>query len=108
MLRISGSEIGGVQTWTLCGQLTGPWVDTLQKEWQWCRQQSPHLRVILDLSDVTFIDEAGEALLREMGRQGVEFVAKGIETRHILDNLAAREKPQLRRYLVPPGEGGCF
>jgi hypothetical protein len=108
MLRISGSEIGGVQKWTLCGQLAGPWVGTLQKEWQFRRQQSPNARTILDLSDVTFIDEAGEKLLREMGDQGVEFVAKGIETRHILDNLAARERPQLRRYLGPRGEGGCF
>ncbi len=108
MLRISSGEIGGVQKWTLCGHLAGPWVGALRAEWQRLRRESPEARALLDLSDVTFIDEAGEGLLREMGDQGAEFVAKGIETCHILENLAARERPQLRRFLGSKADGGCW
>jgi hypothetical protein len=107
MLRISSSENGGVQKWTLCGHLAGPWVSALESEWQRLQRESPGLRAILDLSDVTFIDEAGERLLREMRDQAVEFVAKGVETRHILENLAERERPQLRRFLRPWEDTGC-
>ncbi|HWC96722.1 MAG TPA: hypothetical protein VG456_08230 [Candidatus Sulfopaludibacter sp.] len=107
MFKLCSSEIGGVPKWTLCGQLAGPWVDALRAEWQRQRRESPSRRAILDLSDVTFIDETGEVLLREMQEHGVEFVAKGIDTRHILENLAARERPQLRRFLGPARDGGC-
>jgi len=44
---------------------------------------------VVDLSDVTFIDEAGESLLSEMKSAGVTFVAAGVETKHLLENLKA-------------------
>ena len=48
----------------------------------------------MDLSDVTFIDGSGEELLSEMRTEGVEFVAAGVETRHLLEHLkAAGETP---------------
>lgn len=107
MLRISSCETGGCQRWILCGQLAGAWVDALDREWRSRRTEPSGLRAVIDLTDVTFIDEAGEVLLRELRNQGVEFVAKGIDTRHILENLAIRDRPQLRRYLGPPGDEGC-
>jgi hypothetical protein len=107
MLRITSSADDITQRWTLCGQLAGPWVGELKEEWAFRRRQAPGLRPVIDLSDVTFIDESGEALLREMQRQHVEFVARGVETRHILENLAARERPQVRRFLGSFKDGGC-
>jgi hypothetical protein len=97
MLRIIRDDIA--QRWTLCGQLAGPWVGELKEEWNLRHRESPSLHPLVDLSDVTFIDEPGEELLREMQNQGVKFVARGVETQYILDNLAARERPQLRRFL---------
>ncbi len=107
MLRITSSVDAPGPKWTLWGQLAGPWVAELREEWMCLRRESPDGRLLVDLSDVTFIDEAGEELLREMRDRGVEFVAKGVETRHILENLATREKPQLRRFLGPSKYGGC-
>jgi hypothetical protein len=107
MLRIISSRETGSQRWILCGQLAGPWVTELHEQWMCQRRESPNLLPLLDLSDVTFIDEAGAGLLREMRSQGVRFVAKGVETRHLLDNLAQREKPELRRFFGQPGERGC-
>ena len=68
----------------LCGQLAGPWVEELRGCWNHARGASPLERQVVDLSDVTFIDEAGEQLLSEMHGAGVEFVAAGVETKHLL------------------------
>jgi hypothetical protein len=47
---------------------------------------------VVDLSDVTFIDERGEMLLSKMRGDGAEFVATGVETKHMLENLNGRQK----------------
>jgi hypothetical protein len=54
---------------------------------------------VVDLSDVTFIDEDGERLLSEMRGAGVEFVATGIETKHLLQHLKSRGERPLRRLI---------
>ena len=92
MLRISYS-----QQWTLCGQLAGPWVQELRSCWKHARRAAAGSGAVVDLSDVTFIDEDGERLLAEMRRAGVEFVATGVETKHLLQNLKSRGERPLRR-----------
>ena len=92
MLRISYS-----QRWTLCGQLAGPWVQELRSCWQHVRRVTAGSAAMVDLSDVTFIDENGESLLSEMRSAGVQFVATGVETKHLLQNLKGRGERALRR-----------
>ena len=108
MLRICYSDIGGGQQWNLCGQLAGPWVEELRSCWQHARKIAPRSHAVMDLSDVTFIDESGESLLSEMRTDGVEFIARGVETRHTLDNLKANGERPLRRLVEhltsPPAE----
>ena len=91
MLRISytdaGPQSGSQQRWNLCGRLAGPWVDELRTLWQYARKAAPATRAIVDLRDVTFIDQNGENLLSEMNSDGVVFVAAGIETKYLLENL---------------------
>jgi hypothetical protein len=97
MLRIfySQNEAGG--KWTLCGQLAGPWVQELRACWQQAPRSAIPSRAMVDLTDVTFIDEIGETLLGEMRGVGVEFVAAGVETQYLLDNLKAVGERPLRR-----------
>ena len=102
MLRISYLNTGAEQRWKLCGQLAGAWVDELRSCWQFARTTAPRASAVLDLSDVTFIDEAGERLLADMRTAGAEFLAAGVETRHLLDNLKANGEKPLRRII-----GGC-
>jgi hypothetical protein len=52
---------------------------------------------VIDLSDVTLIDENGEGLLGELRDEGAEFVARGVYTKHLLENLKSREERQFRR-----------
>ena len=84
MLRISHSETELGERWTLCGQLRGPWVQALRSCWQ----HAPALHAVVDLSEVTFIDKSGERLLSDMRDAGVEFIATGVETKHLLENLS--------------------
>jgi ABC-type transporter Mla MlaB component len=97
MLRVAYSDTTGSQRWTLCGRLTGPWVDELRTLWRQLRERAPRAGAIVDLSQVTFVDEAGEALLAEMQSAGSEFIARGVENKHLLESLNNQTERALRR-----------
>jgi anti-anti-sigma regulatory factor len=101
VLRITQSEKNDKQRWTLCGQLTGPWVAELRALFESHRHAAKGVHTVVDLSDVTFIDENGEKLLLEMRRTGAEFVAGGVATKHLLKNLGTRGERPLRRCIAP-------
>lgn len=96
MLRICYSSTS-LERWTLCGQLAGPWVQELRACWEQARRTEAASGSVIDLSDVTFIDESGERLLSDMRNAGVAFVATGIETRHLIENLKTKGERTLRR-----------
>ncbi len=106
MLRITHLRTETEQRWTLCGRLTRPWVAELRTSWERCQQNGDLARIVVDLSDVTFIDESGEKLLSEMGRDGAEFVACGVETKDLLQNLKGNGERPLRRCIGP--HGACY
>jgi hypothetical protein len=101
MLKIIKSGTATEQRWTLCGKLAGPWVAVLRSSWERARQEGS--KSVVDLREVTFIDESGEGLLRNMRREGAEFVASGVDTKDVLENLATPEKRSLRKSLGHPG-----
>jgi hypothetical protein len=94
MLRISYSNSAEGQHWNLCGRLAGPWVDELRSFWRHTRDAVAASRAVMDLSDVTFIDPNGEKLLSEMSGEGVAFVARGVETKHLIEHLKSAEERQ--------------
>src|ERR1051326_8238655 len=99
MLRVSHPDNAEGQRWSLCGHLAGPWVGELRTCWRYARNRAPRSRAIVDLSDVTFIDEAGEGLLSEMQSAGTEFIAAGVENKHLLANLKGKRKRPLRKLI---------
>ena len=103
MLRINYVQTDAERRWTLCGQLRGPWVDELAGCWRQLRGNQASSRSVIDLTDVTFIDESGERLLAEMRANGVEFVAAGVDTKHLLDELKGQGARPLRRFIAPCG-----
>jgi len=98
MLRITQSVTEKGQTWTLCGQLSGPWVLELQKTWEQRRVERGS--DVIDLSDVTSIDERGESLLRRMKKDGARFLARGVEMKEILTRLGSDSNPTLGKSLA--------
>jgi len=97
MLRFSFYQSSAEQHWVLCGQLSGPWVDELRSVWRRMRHQLPPEHILVDLRDVTFIDEAGEQLLGEMKCGGAAFVATGVEHKDLVANLNCGGRSAVRR-----------
>jgi hypothetical protein len=106
MFRVSYSDTADGERWSLCGRLAGPWVDEFRSCWQRGRERAPGARAVVDLREVTFIDEAGERLLAEMEALGVEFVTAGVENNDVIASLRTRVTPPLRRTLEDPCAGG--
>ena len=97
MLRIINRATANEERWILCGQLVGPWVAELRSNWDQVHNRSRDRRYLIDLSDVTLIDECGEGLLGELMDEGAEFMAKGVYTKHLLENLKCKEEGPFQR-----------
>ena len=84
MFRACYSDTADTQRWSLHGRLAGPWVDELRACWKQARERAPQARAIVDLKEVTSIDQAGEKLLAEMRGAGAKLIATGVEHQHLL------------------------
>ena len=87
MLRITVHDNQESLCFQLEGRLTGPWLRELEACWQstLAQQRKPILRV--DLTGVTFIDDAGKTCLAAMHRQGAELVAADCLTKEIVAEI---------------------
>lgn len=90
MLRITIDETSTAKRWILQGRLVGLWVSELRRAWKKTHRPENSPPCVVDLSDVTFIDEKGVRLLRAMSKQGAQFVATGIYIRHVLQERCER------------------
>ena len=93
MLRITMHDNQESLTFQLEGRLAGAWVKEVDQCWQSAlvHHRKPILRV--DLTDVTFIDDAGKACLAAMHRQGAELVAADCLTRAIVAEITCSSLP---------------
>ncbi len=93
MLRITVHDNPHTFTFQLEGRLTGPWLSELEECWKTTlnQQRKPILRI--DLTEVTFIDNAGKACLATLHRQGAELVAADCLTRDIVAEIIQETKP---------------
>jgi hypothetical protein len=98
MLKIIISETPTEERWTLQGRLTAPWVRELRTSWRKKHHAVDGRACIVDLNEITLIDKSGEHCLRILMHDGAEFIASGVYTRHVLDNLAARSKRSLSSF----------
>jgi anti-anti-sigma regulatory factor len=87
MLRFSYFRSEDGEEWNLSGEISGAWVYDVRAVWRRIRHYTRPRQALVNLKEVTFIDEAGEQLLAEMQREGADFVTAGIEHEHLLANL---------------------
>ena len=91
MLKINFSETPTEERWILHGRLTTPWVHELRACWKKNHRAEGVRACVFDLNEVTFIDKSGERLLRMLARGGVQFIARGLYTKQVLDQVTASE-----------------
>jgi hypothetical protein len=89
MLKIDFSETPKEERWILHGRLTMPWVQELEACWNKTHRRDVARVCIVDLKQVTFIDKCGERLLRMLAIGGAQFTARGMYTKHILEEITA-------------------
>lgn len=87
MLRITIVETATEQRWTLEGRLVQPWVDELKASWKNRHRPQNGRTCTVDLSQITCIDNSGLRLLRTMSKEGTHFIATGIYTKHVVEQL---------------------
>jgi outer membrane protein TolC/ABC-type transporter Mla MlaB component len=94
MLRITTETKRGHLTLNVEGRLAGPWVAALEQCWRELRTASPHQKFRINLCGVSFIDDAGKMLLKEMHRLGGELTAEGCLNQAIVREIIGADAKQ--------------
>jgi hypothetical protein len=90
VLKITRTETPVEEKWILQGRLVGLWVSELRRCWKKTHRADKNLKCIVDLNEVTFIDEKGERLLRTMSKEGAQLMATGMYIKHVLQQRCGR------------------
>jgi hypothetical protein len=91
MLRIAIRSTQEQDTWILEGRLAGQVVNELTASWRQ-RHERASRKSVVNLVDVTSVDERGEQALMAMMMDGAEFVVRGVYTKGLLESLSERCK----------------
>ena len=90
MLKITTHSESTLDILELEGRLAGAWIQELKECWRQAASADHEIRVVLN--QVTFIDDAGRALLAAMHRAGVKLEATGCMTKAVIAEIVRGEK----------------
>ena len=91
MLRITTDTKRTKTVLTIEGRIAGPSVATVEQCWRELIAASPKQKYVVNLCGVSFIDNSGKMLLREMHRLGAELQAEGCLNQAIVDEIASND-----------------
>lgn len=86
MLKITTTHEPQALRLVLEGRLVGPWLNELEQAWR-SISDSIHVRRIVDLTGVTYIEENGRTVLSRMWREGAELIATGCCNKAIVEHI---------------------
>jgi anti-anti-sigma regulatory factor len=95
MLKITTQTDAGTTIVKLDGKLTSPWTDELDRYWRDV-PGSQRKQVLVDLTEVTFIDTDGKALLTQMWEQGARLRTAGCLNTSILEEITEIDREESR------------
>lgn len=93
MLKISMIESPRRCRLVLEGGLVEPWVAELLGEYAKAKEHLAGRELVIDLTNLTAVSEAGEDVLLELMEDGARFQC-GVFAREILKKLASKRRPQ--------------
>jgi outer membrane protein len=103
MLRITTETKRTKTVVTVEGRIAGASVGTVEQCWRELYAATPKQKFVVNLCGVSFIDNAGKMLLREMHRLGAEFQAEGCLNQAIIGEIAASEDATPDKAKKPKG-----
>jgi outer membrane protein len=89
MLRITTENKRSRTVLSVEGRLAGQWVAALEQCWRELYAATPRQKFSVNLCGVSFIDNAGKALLKEMHRCGGELIAEGCLNQAIVKEIVS-------------------
>src|SRR5690349_25171403 len=84
VLRITTRVIAGDLGLFIEGRLAGPCVGELEKCWRRAVAGESPLPVVVDLTEVSFIDAHAKQLLSQMHEQGIKLIANGLMSKLVV------------------------
>lgn len=92
MLRITTETKRSRTVLTVEGRIAGASVGTVEQCWRELSFASPKQKFVVNLCGVSFIDNAGKVLLREMHSAGAELQAEGCLNQAIVKEICAADE----------------
>lgn len=77
MLRITVLSDSGIIRLKLEGKLACEWVREAEKAWTALARTKGNTEILVDLLDVSFVDDGGQQLLAEMRHTGAQLLGSG-------------------------------
>jgi anti-anti-sigma regulatory factor len=96
MLRIEFQEVANATTIRMEGRFVGRFAEDAQELVARCKIPS---NVVVNLSEVSFVDTSGEEVLSWLSQVGVKFVAESAYALDVCDRLKLPLLPQCSRSL---------
>jgi hypothetical protein len=84
MLKAELQHLANATKLHLEGRLAGPWAESVMSLAGPCSSSS---RLIVDLTEVSYVDDAGEEVLKWLAAIGAEFTAESCYSRDICERL---------------------
>ena len=85
MIRITAKQESSATKLFLEGKLSGPCVDELDKCWQ--ERSCSEAVLMVDLTNISFVDEHGKQLLARMYEKGIKLFSTSLMTRCLIDQI---------------------
>jgi hypothetical protein len=98
LLRVEYHDVGNTVTMRLEGRFVGPFATDARELVTRCKNP---LRLVVNVSEVTFVDVVGEEVLLWLARVGGEFVAENCYPLHVCERLHLPMAPKCAGVLPP-------
>jgi len=93
MIRITCKNETSATRLFLEGKLAGSCVDELDRCW---RMSPTKQSLLVDLTDVSFIDDHGKELLTKMLHHGAKLISKSLMTKSLIEEIQETVTSQVR------------
>ena len=91
MLRITTTDAGEKVILKLEGKLSGPWVEEFERCWRMSTDIYKNRGIVIDLTEITFVDAEGKKFLCSLTSSGVSFVGSGLIPKSLIDDICSEK-----------------